>query len=901
MTAVSETKPASLTAPRWLTSGEADPAALTPVMRQVIDAKRAHPDALVLFRLGDFYELFFEDALDATRLLDLTLTSRNKNDPRPIPMCGFPYHAVGPHVQRALEAGRRCAIVEQLEDPAQAKGIVQRGVTHVITPGVVLEPESLDQRRAHHLVALSCGPKAGRAGPLLGLAVADVSTGELAVAEVRHPAALAVLLTRLEPRELVLTEHSAAWLAGLTAAQGVPRAQRVQNDPKAGAEVDAALELLRAYLAEVRPRASDWLAEPKRLDKLAHLQLPREAVAHLELLSTARLGRRQGSLLAAVDRTATVGGARALRQLLLAPLADRALLEMRHAAVAALVADRPIRQALRDQLGLGCDVARVATRATAGLALPRELAALRQTLLSLPQLQAILAPLLGQSLELAGLHSDLGGATELCDLLQRALADAPRQLVADGGVIRPGYDAALDEQVQLSENSEQWLVDYEAAQRKETGIASLKVAYNRNSGYGIEILQSKAQQVPIHYHRRQTLKNAERYVTPELAEFERKVQGAEQERLRCEQALYRSILAAVADQRLSLRRIAHALAELDVHSGFAELAAERGWCQPRWVDAPLVWLKGSRHPVLEQTLAHGAFVPNDVVLAGDVADAQACGPLELEAAQLLLITGPNMAGKSTLMRQVALAVILAQAGSFVPAESAVLGVLDGVLTRIGAGDDIADGASTFLVEMRETAEILQRATPRTLVVLDEIGRGTSTWDGLAIAWALIERLHDAAKPLCLCATHYHELTHLAQRLPRLKNAHVAVREWGQEVIFVHRLQPGPTSRSHGVAVARLAGLPQPVVDRARRLLDQFEKSGKRNDLMNALATRQLDLFEGGGEPAAQAAQPEAPATVDPRWQALAERLAGLEVEELSPRQALALLDELVNQARGLKG
>lgn len=898
---MSEFKSAAPSTPRWLTSGEADPAALTPVMRQVIDAKRAHPDALVLFRLGDFYELFFEDALDATRLLDLTLTSRNKNDPRPIPMCGFPYHAVGPHVQRALEAGRRCAIVEQLEDPSQAKGIVQRGVTHVITPGVVLEPESLDQRRAHHLVALACGPKAGRAGPLLGLAVADVSTGELAVAEVRHPAALAVLLTRLEPRELVLTEHSAAWLTGLTVAHGVPRAQRVQSDPKPGAEVDAALELLRAYLAEVRPRAADWLAEPKRLDTLAHLQLPREAVAHLELLSTARLGRRQGSLLAAVDRTATVGGARALRQLLLAPLADRQLLEMRHAAVAALVADRPIRQALRDQLGLGCDVARVATRATAGLALPRELAALRQTLASLPQLQAILEPLLSQSLELAGLHADLSGAVDLCELLQRALADAPRQLVADGGVIRPGYDAALDEQVQLSEHSEQWLVEYEAAQRRETGIGNLKVAYNRNSGYGIEILQSKAQQVPVHYHRRQTLKNAERYVTPELAEFERKVQGAEQERLRCEQALYRAVLAAVAEQRLSLRRIAHALAELDIHSGFAELAAERGWCQPRWVDAPLVWLKGSRHPVLEQTLPHGAFVPNDVVLAGDIADAQAGGALELEAAQLLLITGPNMAGKSTLMRQVALAVILAQAGSFVPAESAVLGVLDGVLTRIGSGDDIADGASTFLVEMRETAEILQRATPRTLVVLDEIGRGTSTWDGLAIAWALIERLHDVAKPLCLCATHYHELTHLAQRLPRLKNAHVAVREWGQEVIFVHRLQPGPTSRSHGVAVARLAGLPQPVVDRAKRLLDQFEKSGKRNDLMNALATRQLDLFEGSADPVASAAPLLPTAPVDPRLQALAERLARLEVEELSPRQALALLDELVAQARVVAG
>jgi DNA mismatch repair protein MutS len=869
-------------------------------MRQVVEAKRAHPDALVLFRLGDFYELFFEDALDATRLLDLTLTSRNKNDARPIPMCGFPYHALGPHVQKALEAGRRCAIVEQLEDPAQAKGIVQRGVTHVITPGVVLEPESLDQRRAHHLVALASAPRSGGGGKgqaSLGLAVADVSTGELAVAEVRHPAALAVLLTRLEPRELVVTEASASWLDGVTAAANVPRTQRIAADPRPGAEVDAALGLLQQYLTEVRPKSQDWLGAPKRLDALAHLQLPREAVQHLELLSTSRHGRRQGSLLHAVDRTSTVGGARALRQLLQAPLADRRLLERRNGAVAALLADRPARQNLRQQLGLGCDVARVATRATAGLALPRELAALRQTLASLPGLQDLLAPLAVESLEIAGLQADLRGGEALAAHLQQALAEAPRALVADGGVIRPGYSAQLDELVQLSENSEQWLISYEETQRRETGIATLKVAFNRNSGYGIEISLAKAQNVPAHYHRRQTLKNAERYVTPELADFERKVQSAEAERLRCEQGLYRELLAAVAAERGALRRIAHALAELDVHSGFAELAAERGWCAPRWVDEPLVWLKGSRHPVLEQTLAHGAFVPNDVVLAGDAAVAAACGSLELEAAQLLLITGPNMAGKSTLMRQVALAVILAQAGSYVPAEAAVIGVLDGVLTRIGAGDDIAEGASTFLVEMRETAEILQRATPRTLVVLDEIGRGTSTWDGLAIAWALIERLHDVAKPLCLCATHYHELTHLAQRLPRLKNAHVAVREWGQEVIFVHRLQPGPTSRSHGVAVARLAGLPQPVVDRARKLLDQFEKSGKRGDLMNALATRQLDLFDGGSDAAPIQTAPVE--TADPQLLALAQRLAGVEVDELSPRQALALIDELVAQAKAL--
>ena len=869
--------------PHYMTTGEVVLDALTPVMRQVIDAKRRHPDALILFRMGDFYELFFEDAVAGSRLLDLTLTSRNKNDVRPIPMCGFPHHQMQAYVQKVLEAGLRCAIVEQLEEASAAKGIVQRGVTHVITPGVVLETEALDARRSNRVVALAPGkPGSAQSRGGLGVAMADISTGECGFAEVQHPLALAVLLVRLEPRELVLPVAAEVWLDGVEVARDLVRTSR-EVPGKHDAPIDAALDLLKAYLAEVRPGSHALLETPQPLAATPHLQLNRETVAHLELLQTARQGKRQGSLLHAIDRTCTGSGARQLRALLLAPLADRKALEIRHAAVQELVEDRPARSAIRRLLQHHGDLARIATRAAAGLSTPRELAALRDTLATLPELQELTGPL--PAVALAGIRADLSGSEPLHVGLAQALSDTPRQTPADGGVIRPGFDAQLDELVELASDSHAWLGRFEVEQRQTTGIATLRVTYNRVSGYGIEIGRSRADQVPAHYHRKQTLKNTERYTTDALVSFERKLAGADSERIARESELFRTLVQQVGRHAGLLRRIAHALAELDVHAGFAEIAAEQRFVRPRWVDEPVVRLRAARHPVVEQMLPAGSFVPNDVALTGNPESAQADAGQELvDEAQVLIVTGPNMAGKSTLMRQVALAVILAQAGSFVPAEEATLGVLDAVMTRIGAADDISEGASTFMVEMRETAELLQRSTARTLVLLDEIGRGTSTYDGLAIAWAVVEALHER-RTLTLFATHYHELTALAERLPRLRNAHVAVREWGQDIVFVHRLQPGPTSRSHGIAVARLAGLPAAVVERARGLLTAFE-AGQRIEI--AQPRRQLGLFSPAESPAAPPPTPAVTlAAPDPRWLQLARAVADLDPDDLSPRQAHA--------------
>ncbi len=877
-----------------MVTADVDVAALTPSMRQMVDAKRKHPDAIIFFRMGDFYELFFEDAIDGSRLLDLTLTSRNKADPRPIPMCGFPHHQMSAYVQKALEAGRRCAIVEQLEDPAQAKGVVQRGVTHVITPGVVLEPESLDASRGNCLVALVPGRNGG-----LELATADVSTGECAVTAVQHPLALAVLLVRLEPREIVATAAAEVWLDSASGVREIPRAIRaLPAMPSSTAVGDLAMGLLRQYLAEVRPGADRLLQSPEALQITGQMQLGRETVQHLELLTTARHGRREGSLLFAVDRTATGPGARLLRALLLAPLCDRPALELRLAAVQALVLDRPARGQLRQILKRHGDLARIATRALAGLSSPREMAALRDTLQTLPTIEELLGNI-GDSVALATLGQSMRGGETLLTRLQAALADVPRHTTAEGGVIRSGFDAELDEFVELTERSHEWLARFEVQEREQCAIPTLKVTYNRVSGYGIEIGRSRADQVPPHYHRKQTLKNTERYTTDALVAFERKLAGAEQGRIARETELFRLLVTQVGAHTPLLRRFAHALAELDLHQGFAELAAERRYVRPQLTDEPGLRLKAARHPVVEQRLPAGSFVPNDLELLPEpepVADG------DVPSAQVLLVTGPNMAGKSTLMRTAALAVILAQCGSFVPAESAILGVHDAVLTRIGAGDDISGGASTFMVEMRETADLLQRATPRSLVLLDEIGRGTSTWDGLSIAWAVVEALHER-RSLTLFATHYHELTRLSEQLPRLRNAHVAVRTFGDDIVFVHALQPGPTSRSHGIAVARLAGLPDALLQRAQNLLEQFENTGHD---ARAKPQRQLGLFDLPPRPAPIPVQPapeppqptlvQPPQPVDPTLLALLQAATALRPDDLSPRQAQDVTYEIAQIA-----
>lgn len=852
--------------PQWLVSAEADPETQTPVMRQVLEAKRAHPDAVIFFRLGDFYELFFEDALVVAPLLDMVLTSRNKKDARPIPMCGFPYFGLDGHVERLVAAGLRVAVVEQLEDPKRARGIVKRGVTRVITPGVVLEQQALDGRACYHLLAISGGAR----GPI-GVAVAEVTTGELRCGQVAHAAALDALLARLEVRELLLPPALVPLLDAAPAAAGLPRTMRDPEAPRRGKEAteESAVSLLRAYLAEVRPGALGLLGVPTALEAAPTLALGHETVAHLELLRGNASGGREGTLLAAVDRTCSAAGGRALRALLLAPLADREAISARHEAVAALVADDARRETLRRVLRGAADLARTAGRAIAGLVVPRELAAMRDTLAALPGLRRDLA-VLAASDRVATLTQTLDRADGLAAFLAEALADEPKNQVADGGVIRPGFSADLDALVQLAEDGESWAQRYQERLRAELGLPGLKVRHNRMSGWGIEISRTRADAVPTTMRRVQTLKHVERYVTEELADFDARLQTAADDRQSLETELWNGVCAEVVAAADALRQVGAALAELDVHAGFAQLAREQHYVQPMLHDGDAIDLVASRHPVVEQALPHGAFVANDLALGG-------------ERERVLLLTGPNMAGKSTLMRQVALCALLAQAGSFVPADAARLPILRRILTRIGASDDLAGGASTFMVEMRETAAILRDADRHTLVLLDEVGRGTSTHDGLAIARAVVEHLHDHTAALVLFATHYHELTGLQAELDQLTNAHVTVREVGEDVVFVHTLAPGPTSRSHGISVARLAGLPTSVLRRARELLE-LGVPGTRGVAQEP--GRQLGLFA----PAA---------TPDPERAALIAALAEVDVDDLSPRQALDRLYALRDRARGL--
>ncbi len=861
--------------PHWLTTDEVDPEQLTPVMRQVVEIKAQHPQTLVFIRLGDFYELFFEDALVAAPLLDMVLTSRNKNAPRPIPMCGFPHHALAGYVQKAIEEGQRVAVCEQLEDPRKVKGMIKRGVTRVITPGVVLESEALDGRRSNNLVSLV----GGRDGTL-GLAVADVSTGDFRTATVRHATALSVLLVRLEPRELLVPERLRPVIEAVPAASNVPLTVRelpatIGRQPRPDPATLAAA-YVSEYLAEVRPSTLGLLGEAQPLAIDAHMAMGREAIVHLELLSTARQGRSEGSLMRAVDRTRTAAGSRLLRSLLLAPLADRRAIANRHGAVEALALDSRLRSTVRETLAGLCDLARVAGRTAGRLVSPRELAMARNTLANLPQLRAELSAM-ADCPPLAQLAERLDGSEPTHLLLQATLADEPGTQVGEGGVVRAGFCAQLDEMNTLCDDAVSWLRRFEEQERVATGLTRLKVRYKRVAGYGIEVSRAAADDVPEHYRRTQTLKHTERYTTPELQDFEGRQARADEDRQVRETELWERLVEQFADASPVIRRLASALAELDVHAGFAELAVNDRYVRPQLLDEQRVVLLGSRHPVVEQMLPAGSFVANDLSLSA-------------EEARVLLLTGPNMAGKSTLMRQVALCAILSQAGGFVPAEQAELPVFDALLTRIGASDDISEGASTFMVEMRETALILAEATPNSLVLLDEIGRGTSTYDGLSIAWAVIEALHDGVGALCLFATHYHELTSLAERLPALHNAHVAVKEWGDEVIFIHRLQPGPTNRSHGITVARLAGLPEGVIGRARAVLEDLERRSQPAH-GSSPPTQQLSFFDPPPIPKVSRTNPERTA--------LLTQLAAIDVDDLSPRAAHDLLGRLAEQAEAL--
>ncbi|MBN2217823.1 MAG: DNA mismatch repair protein MutS [Pirellulales bacterium] len=798
------------------------------MMRQYHEARRACPDALLLFRMGDFYELFYDDAKTAARVLNLALTSRDKGD-NPIPLAGFPHHQLDTYLGRLIAAGYRVGVCEQVEDPRQAKGLVRREVTRVVTPGTVTDESLLDPRSSNYLAAIAGDPD-DRRSPL-GLAWVELSTGRF-VAAGFAASRLSDQLARLAPAECLLAEgapplaeadggrtmvtrrpdwafaHDAARSA-LAKHFGTSQLEGFGfDDSPADVQAIRAAGAVLDYLVETQKGSLDHVDRLVPYRTTGTLEIDESSRRSLELSRTIREGRREGSLLAVLDRSATAMGSRRLADWLANPLVQREPIVARHEAIAELVAAVDVAEDLRRSLRRVYDVERLLARIVTGRATPRDLSFLGRTLACLPEIKD----------RLSGCRSDrtrqLDGQIDLCvelrDRLAAALVDDCPLVSREGGFIRDGYRAELDELRGLSGGGKQWIAQYQAREAQRSGIPNLKVGFNKVFGYYLEVTNAHRDKVPTDYHRKQTLKNAERYITPELKEYEEKVLSAEEKAKDLEYALFVELREAAVAQRARIQATAGALAELDVLAALAELARERDYCRPEMVDQPVLEIVDGRHPVLDVTEPDGTFVPNDTSAGG-------------ESGSILLITGPNMAGKSTYIRQVALITIMAQMGSLVPARSARIGLADRIFARVGASDELARGQSTFMVEMIETARILNLATPRSLVILDEIGRGTSTYDGMSLAWAIVEHLDERLGCRTLFATHYHELTDLAQSLSRVKNLNVAVREWQDDVVFLHKIVDGAADKSYGIHVARLAGVPRDVIGRAKEILARLEE------------------------------------------------------------------------------
>ena len=886
-------------------SGAVPDSADTPLMRQYLEIKEAHPDCIVFFRLGDFYEMFFDDAVVVARALDLTLTSRDKGKENPVPMCGVPHHAAKHYLGKLVERGFKVAIAEQVEDPKLAKGIVKRAVVRVVTPGTIVDDEQLEPKAAHYLVAVLAE------GGAAGVAHLDVTTGEFAATQLALKDLLDEL-ARLEPREILYAGLDEAELARLRAriktawtelaAPGLYNAARAQSELEAATgralprddrgaltlgplALRAAVAVLK-YAAETQPSGALPLTQLQPYTPADQLILDEATRANLELFVTLIGGRKEGALFGILDQTRTSMGGRLLRRWLAAPLVGVAQIRRRHDAVEWLVEHAALRAELRCELAEVYDLERLAGRATLGVASPRDLVALAASLERLPSVRArVHASFAGDA---AGrlAHPELlelpDGDEALCRdvaaTVRATLVDEPPAQWREGGLIRRGFDRELDELLDLSEGGKGKILEIEAREKERTGIGSLKVRYNRVFGYYLEITRSNLDRVPSDYVRKQTLANAERFVTTELADYEARILGADERRVALELEAFDRLRRTVADAARRILPLAELTARLDALAALAEVAHASSYVRPD-VDGSLrLEIEDGRHPVVEKLAAHGRFVPNDVTLDPD-------------GEQLVVITGPNMAGKSTAMRQAALIVVLAQMGSFVPARRARVGVVDRVFTRVGASDNLARGESTFMVEMRETAHILLHATRRSLVVLDEIGRGTSTYDGVSIAWAVAEHLHDRIGAKTLFATHYHELTALAESRPRVRNFSTAVREWQEEVVFLHKLVPGGASRSYGIQVARLAGLDKSVVARAKQILASLERGDELGP--HALPTgEQLPLLAAVHRPPpATRSEPQAVERPSP----VEEALGRADLDGMSPREAHAFLFEL--QAR----
>jgi DNA mismatch repair protein MutS len=865
----------------------------TPMMQQYLRIKSEHPDSLLFYRMGDFYELFYDDARRASKLIDITLTSRGQSAGEPIPMAGVPYHSVDTYLSRLVRKGESVAICEQTGDPQKSKGPVERQVVRVVTPGTVTDDALLEQRRETLLAAVA--RRAGKEGVTYGLAWLDLAAGRFSVLEADGDVALMAELERLKPAELLVPEDQSRELGALLDGEARTRppwhfelssASRLLTDqlgtldlrgfgaddlPLAIAAAGALLQYVRETQKTALPHITQLCVE-ERGDAL---QLDAATRRNLEI-DASLSGQDSATLFALLDSTSTPMGSRQLRRWLNRPLTNQQELRRRYQALALLVDARRF-ESLREPLRAIGDVERILARVALRSARPRDLTALRASIAALPALRAALkrieAPLIAELTESVGEHGDVA------DILHRAIAEEPSVVLREGDVIAAGYDADLDELRRIASHTDEFLLELERRERERSGIPSLKLAYNRVSGFFIEVGRSQADNVPKDYIRRQTVKNAERFITPELKSFEDKVLGAREKSLARERELYEEVLTQLIDRLAALQGTANALASLDCLAALAERAAQLNWTEPRLVAETCLEIRGGRHPVVEHFI-DGPFVPNDLTL-----DA---------SRRMLVVTGPNMGGKSTYMRQSALIVLLAHVGSFVPAERAVLGPIDRIFTRIGAGDDLAGGRSTFMVEMTEAANILNNATDKSLILMDEIGRGTSTYDGLSLAWAVARHIARVNRSFTLFATHYFELTNLAHEIEGIANVHLDATEHRDGIVFLHAVKEGPASRSYGLAVAQLAGVPREVIAAAREYLAALETHAHAHDTSGG-ETRGSPRGRRSFAPTPQAQlplEPPGPPPPDPRLLELEAAVKAVNADDLTPRAALDLVYKL---------
>lgn len=861
----------------------------TPLMTQYRDIKSKYDDCVLLFRVGDFYETFFEDAIDVSKILNIALTTRDKKKPNPVPLAGVPFHAAENYITRLLAAGRRVAICEQIEDPAVAKGLVKRDVVEVLTPGTALNEQLLESRENNFCLAVH------RENDRVGVALIDVSTGDLLVGE-ETLEAVPYLLQGKRVREMVCRRGTRAETLQLASTIEAPFVAELDESLFAPEAVEEAIDaqfdgmepqkmrslertaagVLLAHCHALRRGTLAQVVAVKHLTRIPFLAMDEETIRNLELFEPLPGGDPTATLIKTIDHTLTAMGGREIRAWLQKPLCHVPLIEQRVDAVAELYGDQTAYSDMAATLKEVQDIQRISARIASRKAIPREFHALRESLLHVPRLKEIATRC--RSAFFASLVEQLRDHAELAMTIERAIVDDPPGHLRDGGVIKRGFSAELDHLIAQSDDAKAWIANLERTERERTGIGTLKVGYNKVFGYYVEVSKANVQSVPDDYIGKQTLVNAERYFTKALKDREQLILENEERRVRMEQDTFERLCDTVAGALPELQSTSEAVAQIDVVQSLAGAAKRHRFKRPIVDDSRVVELKASRHPVLERIVSE-PFVPNDL-------------HLDLERKQFALITGPNMSGKSTFLRQVALVVVLAQMGSFVPAERARIGLVDSIFTRVGAGDRLSRGESTFLVEMKETAKILDRITDRSLVLLDEVGRGTSTYDGLSIAWAVTEYLLQGvkARPKTLFATHFHELTELRSDYPRLVNLKITIREWEGGIVFLRKIVAGTSDRSYGIHAARVAGLPPQVIKRAQEILHSLELRHhllRQGTGLNDRSSRQFSLF---GSP-----QPAAPENRE--RDALRQRILDFEIDASTPLEALQFLKNLQDQLK----